>query len=171
LAVSGQCCSGKSTLCKILSEKLGWKHIDVGGEVKKLADLQGLSIERFGSIPEPLLRRIDEQIRQQIEIGANKIWDGRLSCYLARDSVKILRIYCKAPVKVRAKRCANRDMISFEDAKKKVITRDAEEVSVFKRLYNLSNLYNPAWVDLCLNTCNEPQALSEEVTRILLSFL
>ena len=52
IAVSGQCSSGKSTLCRVLDKKLGWKHVNVGDEFKRLAVEHGFRIENFGSIPE-----------------------------------------------------------------------------------------------------------------------
>lgn len=168
LAISGQCCSGKSTLCKILSGKLGWLHVDVGGEIRKLAREQGLQIEKFGLIPERSLLGIDALIKQQIIAYENRIWDGRLSCYLSRDNPRIFKAYCKAPFEVRIERCAIRDKLSLKEARKKIVIREKEETSVFKKLYDLSSPYSAGWVNLCLDTSlNTPQKLSERVIRAI----
>jgi len=168
LAVSGQCYAGKSTLCRILSMKLNWAHVNVGNEYRKVAKLKGLQIEKFGSIPDTLLRQIDDQIRQRIQTKGNIIWDGRLACYLARDNTKVFKIYCVADLDVRAERSANRDKMPFEEAKRKVLTRDVEEADVFKRLYGIANPYNPRWVNLRLDTSfNSPEALANVVIRAL----
>ncbi len=168
LSVSGQCCSGKSTLCKILSKKLNWAHVNVGNEYRKIARLKGLEIEKFGSIPDILLRQIDDQIHQRIQTETNIIWDGRLACYLARDNMKIFKVYCLADLDIRAERAANRDKMPLEKAKRKVLTRDVEEANVFKRLYNISTQYNLKWVDLRLNTSsNSPEELANIIIRAL----
>lgn len=168
LAVSGQCCSGKSTLCKILSRKLKWTHVDVGNEFRKLAKIRGIGIEKFGSIGDKLLRQIDDQICQRIQTEANTIWDGRLTCYLAHNNTKIFKVYCIADLNVRSKRCASRDTIPFKKAKSKVLARDIEEADVFERLYGFSNPYNTKWVNLRLNTSfNSPEELANIVMRAL----
>lgn len=168
LAVSGQCCSGKSTLCKILSKKLNWTHVNVGNEYRKIARLKGLEIEKFGSIPDTLLRQIDDQIRQRIRNETNTIWDGRLVCFLAHDNMKVFKVYCVADLDVRAMRSGNRDKMPFEKAKRKVLTRDVEEADVFKRLYSILNPYNSKWVNLRLDTSsNSPEELANIVIQAL----
>lgn len=152
LAVSGQCSSGKSTLCKILSKSLNWKHVDVGNEFRKIAKYEGLEIEKFGSISDELLRHIDEQIRQRIQTEENMIWDGRLTCYFTRSNGKVFKVYCMADLPIRAGRCANRDKMNFEEATRKVLARDKEEASVFRRLYGFSNPFSTEWMNLKLDT-------------------
>lgn len=168
LAVSGQCCSGKSTLCRVLSKKLNWTHVDVGNEFRKIAKTKGIGIEKFGSIPEKLLRQVDDQIRQRIQTEVNTIWDGRLTCYLAHENMRIFKIYCVADLDVRAERCASRDKMPFEEAKRKVLTRDIEEADVFKRLYGFSNPYNTEWVNLRLDTSYKS---SKELASIVIRAL
>lgn len=168
LAVSGQCCSGKSTLCKTLSKKLNWAHVDVGSEFRKIAQTKGIVIERFGSITDELLRQVDDQIRQRIQTEVNMIWDGRLTCYLAHSNNRIFKLYCIADLDVRAERCACRDKIPFEEAERKVLARDKEEADVFRRLYGFSNPYNPEWVNLQLNTSSKS---SEGLASIVMKAL
>lgn len=168
LAVSGECSSGKSTLCRTLSQRLNWAHVDVGNEFRKIADIRGLRIEEFGSIPDPLLRQIDDQIRNRIQTEANVIWDGRLACFLARDNMKVFKLYCVASLDVRANRLANRNKISFEEARRKVLARDSEEADVFKRLYGVSHPYSKKWVNLRLDTSHSsPEELANVVLRTL----
>jgi len=167
LAVSGECSSGKSTLCRILSQRLNWAHVDVGNEFRRIAKLRGLKVEEFGSIPDPLLRQIDDHIQHRIKTEVNTIWDGRLTCYLARNSMKIFKVYCVATLNVRAERSANRNKISFKEARISVLARDIEEADVFKRLYGISNPYDPEWVNLWLDTsAKSPEELA---VMILLS--
>jgi cytidylate kinase len=168
LAVSGECSSGKSTLCKTLSQILNWTHVDVGNEFRKIAEPRGLRIEEFGSIPDPLLRQIDDQIRHRIQIEVNVIWDGRLACYLARNTMKVFKVYCVADLGIRARRSVNRDKISLEEARRKVLARDSEEADVFGRLYGISNPYSEKWVNLRLDTSHSsPKELANKVLRAL----
>lgn len=168
LAVSGLCCTGKSTICRTISSKLKWTHIDVGSEFRRIANSQGLRIEEFGSISDTELRYVDDQIKQRIESEEYRIWDGRLTCYLARANTKVLKVYCIADINVRVERCARRDSVPLEDAWKKVLARDIEEREVFDRLYGVSNPYSPAWVNLSLDTSSHsPEALTSFIVQEL----
>lgn len=168
LAISGQCCSGKSTLCKVLSQKLNWTHVDVGNEFRTIAKSKGLEIERFGSVSDKLLCQIDDQMRQRIQTEEKTIWDGRLTCYLAHSNRKVFKVYCVADLDIRADRCANRDKMTFEKAKRKVLVRDNEEANVFRRLYGFSNPFNIEWVNLKLNASSKS---SEELASIVIKAL
>ena len=167
IAISGQACSGKSTICKFLEEKTGWKHVDVGGEFRKLAVNCHLEIEQFGSIPETSLRKVDQEIAQRIAKEFNKIWDGRLVCYLSQPIDSVFKVYCTAPMEVRAERLSLRERISIADASRKIMKRDLEEKEVFQSLYSLSDPYNSKWVDLQLNTVGSPVSLLDQVMKFL----
>lgn len=170
IAVSGKCSSGKSTLCRILSHQLNWKHVDVGKEFRKISELRGLRIEQFGSIPDLLLRQIDDQIQRRIKTEVNVVWDGRLTCYLAHNLSKILKVCCVADLDVRAERFATREEISFEEATSRVLSRDTEEADVFKGLYDISDPYSRKWIDLRLDTSHSsPEDLASVVFRLFSS--
>ena len=166
LAISGQCSSGKSTLGKLLATKLGWNYVSVGEEFKRLAAEQGLPIEDFGSIPEKVLRAVDIQNETRIQTEHNVIWDGRLTCYLARKYSYVFKVYCTANFEIRAQRTATRDHLSFHEAKLKVLARDQEEKEVFRRLYNISKLQNMKWVNLIIDTSfYSPENLTLKVLK------
>lgn len=167
IAVSGQSCSGKSTICKLLGEKLAWKHVDIGSEFRKLAANNHLEIENFGSIPDNHLREIDLQISQRICTEHCVVWDGRLACYLSRKIQGVFKVYCGAPIEVRSQRLASREGISVEIAKAKIERRDLEEKEVFERLYSLSDPFNAEWTDLKISTLKSPEFLVEEVLNQL----
>lgn len=165
IAISGQCCSGKSTLCRILAQKLNWVHVDVGKEFRAAASLKGLSIEKFGSLSDEALRRIDVETSQRIFNEPHEIWDGRLTCFLARADARIFKVYCMANANTRAKRCAERDSCTYSAAKIRVRHRDIEEANVFRRLYGFFNPYDSQWVDLLLDTSSKS---ADELSEILL---
>jgi cytidylate kinase len=58
--------------------------------------------------------------------------------------------------------------IPFEDARKKLAKRDVEEKEVFKKLYALSDSYNPKWVDLKVNTLDPAETLVKQILNYVL---
>lgn len=168
IALSGQCSTGKSTLGRVLAEKLDLKYVDVGSEYKKITKNLSLKIENFGSIPEEQLRLIDDEFKKRMLNEHNIIWDSRLSCYLAQKNPEIFKIFCKADFLVRAQRTSQRDAISFEEAKQRIMDRDKEEMRVFKRLYGISDINNEKWIDLCIDTSiKSPEVLVDEILNKL----
>jgi predicted cytidylate kinase len=168
IAVSGQACSGKSTICHRLSDKLGWQHVNIGEEFRRLAARNHLAIEEFGSVPEKELRRIDTEIIHRIRKEPNIIWDGRLACYLSRGIENVFKVYCLLPIETRSERLANREKIAFKDAESRIMKRDVEEKEVFKRLYALSDPYSPEWVNLKVETLEPLEILVEQILSCML---
>ena len=166
LAISGQCSSGKSTLSTLLAKKLGWNYVNVGDEFKRLAAEQGLPIENFGLIPEKILRAIDIQNEERIKTERNVIWDGRLTCYLARKCENVFKVYCTVNLEIRAQRTATRNHISFSEAKQRILARDEEENEVFRRLYDISELQYMKWINLIIDTSfDSPETLALKVLK------
>ncbi|MGD0995466.1 MAG: cytidylate kinase family protein [Candidatus Bathyarchaeia archaeon] len=171
VAVSGQSCSGKSTLCNLLANQLCWTHVDIGAEFRKLVINNRLEIEQFGHIPEDQLHKIDEQIAGRILTEPYRVWDGRLACYLSQQLKSVLRVYCTAPIEIRSQRLAKREKMSIQTAWAKIEKRDAEEQEVFERMYALSDPYNPKWIDLRVETLGSPEALILPIlNRLMLSY-
>ena len=159
-AISGQCSSGKSTLSELLAKKLGWNYVNVGHEFKRIAIEHKVQIENFGSIPETILRAIDLQNKERIKIERNVVWDGRLTCYLARTYKDVFKVYCETDLQIRAQRTAKRDTISLSKAKRRILARDQEEKEVYRRLYNISELLDTNWLNLIIDTSfDSPETL------------
>jgi len=168
LAVSGQCCAGKYTLCEALAERTGWTHIDVGSKLRGMASAGGIDIDRFGSLPDKALRQVDDEIQRRMEREKNKIWDGRLTCYLARRNSYIFKVWCKASLEARAARLGSKDNVTIEEARTKVLARDSEEIRVFARLYGVQLSDSHKWVDIVLDlTTGSPEHFADIVRRRL----
>jgi cytidylate kinase len=167
IAISGQACSGKSTLCKLLEKKLGWSHINIGAGFRKLATQYHLDIEDFGSIPEEQMREIDRRITKRIYTESHVIWDGRLACYLSRSFENVLKVNCLVPIEIRAQRLASREMTTLAESLEIIEKRDREEKEVFERLYSLSDPYDSKWINLKLDA----SALPDVLVNLILNFL
>jgi cytidylate kinase len=166
IAVSGKCSTGKTTLCENISNIIHWKHIDIGSEFKRLSKEYNLTIEKFGSLPDAILRSIDDRLKERMNKDYEIIWDSRLSCYLAKDNPNVFKVYCWADLKTRIKKTSMRENISLYKAKIKIKKREEEELNVFRRLYNLYNPYSNEWINYKINTSDEdPIILSKKIIK------
>jgi len=164
IAVSGSACSGKTTLATQLAIDLGWRHTNVGQIFRDLARDSGLPVERFGSLDDASLRRVDAEVQSRMKTSSHCVWEGRLTAWLAGALPQVMSVYCFADDSTRAYRCARRERIPVEDARRQISKRDEEEQLVFKRLYNISDIRKEAHFDLVIDTStSEPRELLKQI--------
>jgi len=104
ITISGTLGSGKSTVAKMLAEKLNYKIYSTGGFMRELASSRNLTLSELTLIAnkDP---SIDKQIDDyQVKLGKeqdNFILEGRLGFHFVPDSIKI---FLKCDEKTAAKR-------------------------------------------------------------------
>jgi len=168
IAISGQNSTGKTTLCTVLSKRLQWNHVKIGQVFRGLAKKYNLEIEQFGSVPDDFLMEVDSEMQKRMASETSIIWDGRLSCFYARDRVDIFKIFCKADLEVRSYRASVRDKVTIDVAKGQILSREEEEKRVFTRLYNLEDPYDKQWIDLEVDTStNTPEEIADFILTII----
>lgn len=108
ITISGKAGSGKSTVAKILSEKLNLKRYSIGDLMRAMAEGRGISLLELNRLAEKD-KSIDLELDGRLkELGSTKdafIVDGRLTAFFVPGAD--LRIFLTADDKVRAKRILN----------------------------------------------------------------
>jgi len=173
ISVTGDLGSGKSTVCRYLSEILDCNLYSIGRIQRSLAEKYNMSIHDFNiymeSHPE-----IDEEIDSElVKIGQrreNMILDSRMAWHFVPDSFKV---YLSVDPKAAAKRVMNdnRGAVetygSFEEAEKALIARKQSENLRYITKYGV-DCSNPDNYDLIIDTTN---ISPEETARIILSHI
>ncbi|MEM0120969.1 MAG: cytidylate kinase family protein, partial [Thermoprotei archaeon] len=93
-------------------------------------------------------RQVDARSLREADKG-NVVIEGHLTGWVIEKAD--LKIYLNAPLEVRAKRIAERESISIDDATKQTQQRELSEKERFKKIYgfNLDSFIN---FDLVINT-------------------
>lgn len=92
--MSGKAGSGKGTVSKLLSEKLGYEHISIGNMKRELATAMGMTISEFnkeGEKPENR-EKYDlkyEEYQKNLPLDSKVILDSRLGFYCQPDAFKV----------------------------------------------------------------------------------
>lgn len=168
IAISGSACSGKTTLSTLLAKQLRWNHVNVGQLFRDLAGEQGLPIEKFGSLDDSALRKVDEGVKQRMKTASHVVWEGRLTAWLATTLPDVVSVYCVAGDRTRVKRCAGREHILLADARRQIKQRDDEEGRVFSRLYGIADIRREVHFDILLDTARKvPVELLTEIMAVL----
>lgn len=146
--------SGKSTLARRIAEWLGLRLVSAGGLFRSLAAQRGLTLSELSRIAEedPSIDRvIDEMSLSEASRGCVVI-DAHIAGWILKG-VAHFRIYLVAPEDVRAKRIAERDGKSYEEALSELRVREESEWRRFKTYYNI-DIKDLSGFDLVINTAS-----------------
>jgi predicted cytidylate kinase len=155
ITISGPPGSGKTTVCKKLSETLGLKAVVFGELFRRLAAERDLSIAEFGALAEKdpeIDHMIDENILEVAGANPDIILESRLCAYmLSRAGIPALKIYLSASPEVRMRRVGVREGESFDEACRKTIERQASEAKRYKTYYDI-DIEDRSVYDLIIET-------------------
>lgn len=138
IAVSGLTGAGKNTVGEEIAKSLGLKL--VSPTFKDLAKKEGVSLMEFQrkAAKDPDIDlKFDEYLKDEMKKG-NCVVTTWLGPWMVDADI---RVWVHASLEVRAKRVANRDKLSIEDAKKHIMERDEQNRSRYLKLYKI-DIYN-----------------------------
>ena len=152
ILISGPHGTGKTTIARALARRFKMRYISAGEIFRKKARELGFDIIEFTKYVEKhpeVDYEIDDQIKNELQKG-NAVLDSQLAYFMV-DALKPIKILVIAEKEDRIRRLMQRENISYEEAKREIEVRDAEERKRFKRLYNV-NLWNPKDFHIIVNT-------------------
>lgn len=169
LTISGPPGSGKSTLSKILSARLGLELVSMGDLFRKCARQRCMSLEEFGEIAkcnEKIDREIDDLQKKIACEKDNILIEGRLSGFLVDAD---LRVWLKAPLKIRAGRISKRENKSEGLAMEETSQREECERLRYLKYYDI-DIKDLSVYDLVIDSSKwNPEELSEIVEKAVKS--
>ena len=152
ITISGLPGSGTTTVAKLLSEELSVELISAGELFRQIAKEKKLQLEQFNELAEyngECDRQIDERQGEDAMKRENVIVEGRLSGFFVPDAD--LKIWLKAPVKIRARRIAGREKIANEEALFAMKDRERSEHKRYEKYYGI-NLDDLSIYDLMIDS-------------------
>jgi len=138
LTISGLHGTGKSTIGKLVADKLGIKYYSTGQAFRDLAKEMNLTLEELSEYAEKN-PGIDEKLDNKIIEIAQKgdiIIDSQLSAYIL-ESIADFKILLTCPLEIRVKRMAQRDKESYDKKLEETKIRENSELVRYKKLYNI----------------------------------
>ncbi|MFW9819499.1 MAG: (d)CMP kinase [Candidatus Thorarchaeota archaeon] len=172
ITISGLHGTGKSTIAKLIAEKLCIQYYSTGQIFRDLALEMNMTLEEFTKYVEEnpdIDKKLDNKIIDIAQKG-NIIIDSQLSGYILK-AIADFKILLTCPLETRIKRMADRDNNRYDEKVKETMIREKSELERFKRLYNI-DLSNQEELhqlyDLIIDTEN---LTVEEVLEKILSFI
>lgn len=170
ITIGGPPGSGKTTVARLLSKKLGKKVVVIGEVFRSLAKERGLTLAEFGEIASED-HSIDMAIdKETIKIAkeGDLILEGRLAgVMLQKNDIESFKVWLDADISTRAERIAKREQIDAEQVKKNILEREKCESKRYKDIYGIE-LGDKFVYDLVIDTSN---ISPEEIVDVILNEL
>ena len=167
IVISGWPAVGKTTIACKLAEEFDIVMYNGGDILKMLAEEdRGYSVKRDDwwdtteakkfmeerKTDPSFDKRVDDKLIQIVRKGGTVITSYTLPWLVIDESVIIIKFWLRGSSENRAKRMANRDGISFAEAKKITKLRDEENKRIYYRLYGFRFGEDLTVFDYVLNT-------------------
>jgi cytidylate kinase len=138
LTISGLHGTGKSTVGKLISQKLGLRYYSTGQAFRELAKEKNLTLEEFTDHVEKnpdIDKLLDDKI-VEIALKDKVIIDSQLSAYIL-ESIADFKILLTCPLETRVNRMSERDNSPYEEKLKETLLREKSELTRFNKLYDI----------------------------------
>ena len=171
IIISGFHGTGKSTIGKLIAEKLGINYHSTGQVFRELAQEMNMTLKEFSTHVEnnpEFDKELDNKIIEIAQKG-NIVIDSQLSGYILK-SIADFKILLTCPLETRVKRMTERDNTSYIEKFKETTLREKSEFERFKRLYDI-DLSDQEEIDLIYDLVIDTEKLTVEeiLEQILLA--
>ena len=152
ITISGKAGSGKSTVAKLLSEKLYIKHYSIGDLMRVIAQEKGITLLELNKMAEEdksIDFELDNKLKELGKTKDNFVVDGRLTAYFIPHAE--VRVFLKTDDKVRAERILrdkrqHEKSATLKEALANIRQREQSEKKRYKLYYGVDytdeKLYN-----------------------------
>jgi predicted cytidylate kinase len=140
ITIGGPPGSGKTTVAKLLSEKLNLKLVLIGELFRNLAKERGYSLSEFGEMAEKdhSIDRVLDQRTIAIAQQGDMILEGRLAGVMMHNhNIPAFKVWIDAKDEVRAQRIAKRDGGEVIEALQRIKEREASEKKRYEDIYGI----------------------------------
>ncbi|MCJ7826521.1 cytidylate kinase family protein [Patescibacteria group bacterium] len=168
ITLSGRICTGKSTVFRLLAEKLGWPTFSASQAFRDYAKTHQKSLQLAEEQNDQLTKSIDEKTRVVLLSNDHIIAEGWMAGIMAEGMPDVLRVLLICDDSVREKRFADRSSLSIEEAKRQISEREENWVAKLTNMYGRSDFFDPKNYTFVVDTTHRtPEESVEEIMRHL----
>jgi predicted cytidylate kinase len=167
ITISGPPGSGKTTVCKLVADRLRLQVVVSGHIFRKMAQEASMSLADFGRMCEidpEADKALDQRMVEIARSSDDMLLEGRLTAYmLTRHGIPALRVLMDADLDVRAARVANREGGTVEIRKAEIVEREECEATRYRTYYGI-DIRDRKVYDLIIDTTYlTPEQVAERI--------
>ncbi len=141
ITISGPPGSGKTTVGKLLAEKLNYEFISTGMVFRQMAEEKEISLEKLGEMAledHEIDKELDKRIIALAKEKKKLVLEGRLAGHMLHlNGIKAFKIRVDAHIHTRAERIAGREDKSPEQVRKEIEIRADCEWKRYNEIYGI----------------------------------
>lgn len=162
IAISGRPGAGRSTLLKNLKSHLqpfGWEFFSGGDWARQFAIQSGKHAasdpthHKATDYGDEIDKQIDADMRSKLsDSKLHMAVESWIAGWNMRGLPHVLKVLLMCDDALRIDRVVNRDNVSVEKAKEHLFERENANLGKWKRMYGVTDFWDPKYYDLVINT-------------------
>jgi predicted cytidylate kinase len=141
ITISGPPGSGKTTVGKLLAEKMEMEFISTGMIFRQMAEERGISLAEFGKMAledHTIDKELDKRMLALTMEKKDMVLEGRLAAQMLHlNGIRSFKVWIDADVDTRAGRISNREGTPKELVKQEMLERERCEWERYKKIYGI----------------------------------
>ncbi len=166
ITVSGKICTGKTTLFNGLHKRLGWPTFSTSQFVREYTRTHQTDLEKAEEQNEKMTVMMDTRMKEMLKTPGNLLAEGWMAGIMANHYKGILKVLLVCDDKVRIQRFADREHVTYEEAKARLETRENNWMHKVGKVYKRNDFFDPKHYDVVIDTSDKT---AKEVETIVLS--
>ncbi|MBI2656532.1 AAA family ATPase [Candidatus Woesearchaeota archaeon] len=173
ITISGKAGSGKSTIARLLSEKLKLRHYSIGDLMRAMAAEKGMALLELNKLAEKdksIDFELDNKLKEMGKTKDNFVVDGRLTAFFIPNAD--VRVFLSADDKVRAERILKdrrqqEKSKSLKETAANIKKREESEKKRYKKYYGVNYLDKKLYNYVIDTTKLNPNQVVEKIVKFV----